>query len=148
LKYLESPAGTGPPRLFLAGGITDCPDWQSVLVEDLAHLDVIVYNPRRREFDVSDLSHTEEQIRWEYRHLRRADAVLFWFPSETLCPIVLFELGVQSAIAGRTIFVGVHPEYKRRADVLVQMSLVRPDVEVVHSIADLFIQTADWIRSF
>ncbi len=50
--------------------------------------------------------------RWEHDHLRRAKAIMFWFPSETLCPITLYELGAWTILARQTgtkLFVGADP---------------------------------------
>ena len=98
MLYIEAPNGVPPslpkkPALFLAGGITGCPDWQMKMCELLCNQDLVVMNPRRKNFDVSEADASRHQIEWEHTHLRMADAVLFWFPCETLCPIVLFELG-------------------------------------------------------
>src|SRR5262245_39813726 len=90
---IEPPAEyDGPgPSLFLAGGITGCPDWQAETISLFADLPLVLLNPRRRDFPINDPSAGPSQIEWEHRHLRRADAVLFWFPRETLCPIALYE---------------------------------------------------------
>ena len=37
----------------------------------------------------------------------------------------------------KPLFVGVHPNYQRRADVEIQTRLVRPDVTIVYTIEDL-----------
>lgn len=115
--------------LFLAGGITNCPDWQEQVINNLHDCDVTVFNPRRKEFDINDPSATEIQIAWEYKKLREATAILFWFPKETLCPIVLFELG---AHLGRDIplFIGCQQDYARIKDVQIQSRLVRPSIHV------------------
>jgi hypothetical protein len=136
------------PSVFLAGGITNCPDWQSEMCGLLSSVPLTLFNPRRKSFDVTDPLASERQIAWEYIHLRRADAVSFWFPSETLCPIVLFELGAQLAIGGRPIFIGVHPGYQRRADVLIQTRLSRPDIVVVDSLHVLASQVSAWAADF
>src|SRR5688572_19037925 len=139
MTYIEAPTEytpAGTPSVFLAGGISDCDDWQSRMVQLLSPLDVVVLNPRRREFPMNDPTAAGEQIRWEHRHLRRADARLFWFPSATLCPITLYELGAWSMAHG-PLFVGVDPGYARRLDVETQTKLARPDVRVVHSLQDL-----------
>jgi hypothetical protein len=100
--------------IFLAGGITGCPDWQSVLIPLISDLDITIYNPRRTNFDVKDFSVAEIQIAWEYERLHHVDAVSFWFAKETLQPIVLFELGgaLERPI---TVFVGVHAGYPRES---------------------------------
>ncbi len=98
---------------------------------------VLLVNPRRDEFDVSDKDLSVQQIRWEHYHLSNCYARMFWFPCETLCPITLFELGKFVGEPG-PLFVGCHPEYKRITDVEVQLSLYRQhDCKVSRSLADL-----------
>jgi hypothetical protein len=143
MYYVESPENfEHTPKyqsIFLAGGITGCPNWQQEIVHLLWDTDLVVLNPRRTVFPIHNPDVAEEQITWEYRHLREANAILFWFPCETLCPIVLYELGAWS-MTTKPIYVGVHPEYQRRRDVEIQMSLVRPEVEVVYSVQRLIEQ--------
>jgi hypothetical protein len=138
MRCLEAPRdfdGVGM-SIFLAGGVTGCPDWQSELASLLPTLDITALNPRRSRFDVSDDSMTVEQIEWEFRHLRRASAIAFWFPAESVCPIALFELGAWSE---RTtpLLVGTHPRYPRRRDVIEQLRLARPSVSIVSSLDEL-----------
>jgi len=134
-EYFEAPTDYigGGPSLFLAGGITNCPDWQAEMRGLLAGFDVTILNPRRRDFDVGNPDAAGAQIAWEFHHLRKASAILFWFPRETLCPIVLYELGAWS-MTDKPIFVGVHPGYVRRQDVVLQTRLARPDVEIVDNL--------------
>ncbi|HYH63281.1 MAG TPA: nucleoside 2-deoxyribosyltransferase domain-containing protein [Urbifossiella sp.] len=130
--------------LFLAGGITGTRDWQAELVELLADLPLVLLNPRRENYRWDDPAAAEEQIRWEFRHLRRATAVAFWFPPETLCPIALFELGGQVRAAHQPLFVGTDPAYARRSDVDIQLRLARPEVTVADTIAALAAQVRAW----
>jgi len=138
MRYIESPETSiiDGRSLFLAGGITGCPDWQRTMVELLYDTDWILLNPRRADFPIGDPSAAKAQITWEYAHLRHASAIMFWFPKETLCPIVLYELGAWS-MTMKPIFVGVHPEYERRQDVEIQTKLARPDVKIAYSLADI-----------
>ena len=147
MKYVEAlyeydEEGTS---LFLAGGITNCPDWQRQMVAMLHGQDMVLLNPRRSYFPIGDTGAAYEQILWENRHLRRASAISFWFPKETLCPIVLYELGAWSMTI-RPIFVGVHPDYERRQDVEIQTEIARADVQVVYSLRNLAEQVSDWVR--
>jgi hypothetical protein len=146
MKVVESPNTYSPGpkarRLYLAGGITGCPDWQQEMIHLLAQTELVIFNPRRRHFPMADPSAAEEQIRWEHHHLRLASDILFWFPCETLCPIVLYELGAWS-MTDKPIYVGVHPEYRRRQDVDIQTELTRPQVEIVYSLEDLAGQVVD-----
>ena len=146
MTYVEAPteyAGGDRPSVFLAGGISGTGNWQQEVVVLLKDTDLVVLNPRRRHFPINDPSAAEEQIGWEFRHLRRAKARAFWFPSATLCPIALYELGTWSAAPGR-LFVGVDPAYARRADVEIQTKLVRPEVTVVYSVEALASQVLHW----
>ena len=124
-----------PVDLFLAGGITNCPDWQSEIVQQLNHLPVRIANPRRVEvFKPED---EERQIMWEHDALKDTGCILFWFPEETLCPITLFELGKFTMRKDIPVFVGTHPGYKRKTDVFYQLKLERPEIVVVHNIVEL-----------
>jgi hypothetical protein len=141
MKYLEAPAPLTPelagmPKLFLAGGITNCPPWQEAMAAMLDITEYLVMNPRRANFPIDDPDAAEMQITWEHEHLRHADAILFWFPQETLCPIALYELGAWS-MTNKMIHVGLHPEYQRRQDVEIQTKLVRPAIHIVYSLRDL-----------
>ncbi|MDY6902992.1 MAG: nucleoside 2-deoxyribosyltransferase domain-containing protein [Cyanobacteriota bacterium] len=135
IEALEEFNGQGD-AIFLAGGISGCPDWQSQMVELLEPSPWIILNPRRANFPIHEPDASRQQIAWEYKHLRLASAILFWFPKETICPIVLYELGAWS-MTDKPLFIGVHPNYPRRQDVEIQTSLVRPEVKIVYSLQDL-----------
>jgi hypothetical protein len=149
VKYREAPETYDgiAPSLFLAGGITGCPDWQQDVVAKLQDTPLVLLNPRRATFPIEDKSAARSQIEWEHRHLRKATAIAFWFPCETLCPIVLYELGAWS-MTTKNLFVGVHPAYQRIQDVQIQTELVRPDVRVVTSIEELVEDITRWIQHF
>lgn len=150
MKYIESPTlwgwKDGTQSLFLAGGITGCPDWQQKMKLRLNETNLTLLNPRRADFPIGDPDAARDQIQWEYEHLRRASGILFWFCAETLNPIVLYELGAWS-MADETIFVGIHPDYKRIRDVEIQTELARPDVEVVYSLEALALNVEKWVSN-
>lgn len=147
-RYIEAPHewnGDGY-GLFLAGGITGCPDWQTHAADLLlADTDLVVLNPRRANFPIGDPGAADGQIKWEYRHLRMAAARLFWFPAESLCPIVLFELGAWTRTP-EPLFVATDPDYQRRQDVVIQTGLARPDVVVLDNLDGLCEQVIRWAR--
>lgn len=150
MTYIEAPDeydGTGP-SLFLAGGISGTHDWQADLSSLMAGLPLVLLNPRRRNFPMDDPTAAEGQIAWEFRHLRHATAVAFWFPPETLCPIALFELGGRIAEPKQALFIGTHPGYQRRLDVQIQLKLARPEVILTSDIHTLAEQVRAWaVRS-
>ncbi|MBM9508847.1 nucleoside 2-deoxyribosyltransferase domain-containing protein [Actinacidiphila acididurans] len=132
-RYVPDPAD--PVRsVFLAGGITHCPPWQSEAAAGLGEF--VVLNPRRADFDVADPGQTDDQIAWEFHHLWLADLTLFWFPAcdpaLTVQPITLYELGAAAATPTRQIVVGTDPAYPRATDVRLQLTHARPGL-TVHS---------------
>jgi hypothetical protein len=120
--------------VFLADGITGCPDWQKAAADALRDLSgLVVLNPRRSVPPRS--SDAVEQIDWEFRGLLRADLVLFWFPaSRSVQPIALYELGARAA-GGTPLAVGADAGYPRRADVVLQLSHARPGLVVADTLA-------------
>ncbi|MFF4085019.1 nucleoside 2-deoxyribosyltransferase domain-containing protein [Streptomyces sp. NPDC001777] len=138
MEYFEAPAEYRPgarPAVFLAGGITGCPDWQTEAARMFTDDDVAVLNPRRST-SAAPIPVTE-QITWEYQHLHRAAVVLFWFPRSvgSVQPIALYELGMHS---GRDvpIAVGADPDYVRGRDLRIQLSLARPGLTVHRHLSD------------
>lgn len=128
--YVEAPGplpGSGRV-VFLAGGITGCPDWQSEAAAALAGLDVIIANPRRPGAMAED--DAAGQIAWEFAALQRAEVIVFWFPgSDSVQPVTLYELGFHAA-GRKRIAVGADPGYRRRLDVVQQLSHARPGLRV------------------
>jgi len=126
-------------RLFLAGGITNCPDWQSEIIEKLKNLrELVIFNPRRKSFNIKDPNAAKEQITWEFNHLSDADFILFWFCAETIQPITLLELGKYClAYDHIPAFIGCDPKYERKQDVEIQTKLARPDIQIVYSLDEL-----------
>ncbi len=147
MRYVEATEiydGT-MPSLFLAGGINGTENWQVRMAGMLEPTEWVVLNPRRKVFP-TEAGAAEEQIRWEYEHLRRATACLFWFPPETLCPIALYELGGWSR-GNKPLFVGAHRDYRRLVDLRIQLSLVRPEVKVVCDLEELAAMAAGYLRN-
>lgn len=153
MNYIEAPdlwdgKGTG---IFLGGGITDCPDWQSDITKKFAAEfisdPVTILNPRRANFPINDPNAAERQIKWEYEHLELATAIVFWFSPPTLNPIVLFEFG-KYMNRGRPLFVGCDPEYARTQDVVIQSQFERPDIKVAESLEELCSQVVNWYHNW
>ena len=155
MKYVEAPNivedKTGITSVFLGGGITSCKDWQVNLVEILKDYNVTIYNPRRNQFDLTDVKVSEEQIRWEHKYLHESNILVFYFAEETLCPITLFELG---AALERNMYLPYHtrqhiiiycePGYKRKFDVEFQSSLAIEYFDKLSKNPDiLFVQVTD-----
>lgn len=131
--------------VFLAGGISNCPDWQKQVTEALSDLDITIYNPRRKNFDIENPQETEKQITWEYERLRKADFIIFHFSSATLNPITLFEYG-GALERNKPLFVNIHPEYKRKTDIEIQTKLHRPEIQITYTIEALTKQIRNYFE--
>lgn len=113
--------------IFLGGSITGAWDWQlqmSTKLSGTCH----VFNPRRYNFDVNNPEIEREQITWEFDTLKFCPMIMFYFSEETLAPITLFEYGKMINDPTKKLFVCVHPEYKRKNDVLIQTELSYPSL--------------------
>ena len=127
--------------IFLAGGITGCPNWQFDMIWELNNLansglyelgGLVIFNPRRDDFDVNDSKATIEQIKWEHKCLEKCDICSFFFPaSDTDQPITLYELGKNKSM--HSCVVGIQEGYKRAEDVRVQLTLDGDYCSIYHS---------------
>lgn len=129
------------PTVFLAGGITGCPDWQSELIGLIGFTDATIYNPRRKIFPSKESPEWEmdsrNQIKWEFDRLKSSDIISFWFSRGSDNPIVLYELGMWGNSRNTSIIVGVDPEYPRRRDVIIQTNIARPGIRICEHLKDV-----------
>ena len=100
------------PWIFLAGSIEmDAEeDWQSRVVQELSELDVVILNPRRKDWDsswVQEKSNPQfsEQVNWELAGLYGSDLALFYFQPGTQSPISLLELGLQAVAPDKVMVI-------------------------------------------
>jgi len=150
--YVEAPNITqtpnkGLPSIFIAGSISGTWDWHSKLISNLKDLDVVVYNPRRKNFPINDPTEAPKQIKWEFNHIRKADMLCFWFAPETVAPITLYELGAHS-MTEKPITIGLDPGYERILDVEIQTKLVRPDIQIAYSFNSFTKNVITMVKSF
>ena len=120
------------PSVFLAGGITNCKEWQKEVIKELEYCDISLFNPRQEHFDVSDKSASYKQILWEFERLEKMDIFSMYFCNDNSDqPICMYELGrniirMQNRFPNdweKRIVVSVEDGYKRKADVLIQTEL-------------------------
>lgn len=138
MDYVECPGTSDSIKisLFLAGGISGCRNWQQNIISKLSPLDIILYNPRRKDYDHKNPDIAQEQIEWEEKHIMKADVVAFFFCKETLCPVTLYELGVCNAVEGKKVVIGMDPEYQRRIDVEIQTKLKQPNTPIIYGLEE------------
>jgi hypothetical protein len=130
-------------KVFLAGGITSCPNWQKSIIDKLKGQEknikenIILFNPRRENFPIHDPNAANEQIKWEYDKLKESDMIIFWFSRGSLNPIVLYELGMWGNSRDIPIIIGIDEGYERKQDVEIQTKLAKPDVLTVYNLDDM-----------
>lgn len=140
-QVIIAPSTEKPKHIsvFLAGGITNCKEWQKEVMEELKDYDISVFNPRQEHFDVSDKSASQKQIVWEYERLEKMDIFSMYFCNDNSDqPICMYELGrnivrMQNRFTNdwqKRIVVSVEDGYKRKQDVLIQLSLCAPSLYV------------------
>lgn len=123
-------------KVFLAGGISNCEDWQSKVAEELQNEpdDLILIDPRSDKFDTGDDRAEIRQISWEFKMLENCDIFSMYFcGSESVQPICMYELGrnivrMQNRFPtsdewGHRIVITADPKYKRYKDVFIQGNL-------------------------
>ena len=134
--------------VFLAGGITNCPNWQEDIINRLENLStdkLVVFNPRRENFPIHDPSASYQQIEWEFKALENANIFSMYFSSGVSDqPICMYELGrnlVKMQIKNPTdwknrIVISTEEGYKRKQDILIQTELACGDLFINTQIND------------
>ena len=130
---------------FLAGGISNCPDWQKTVIEeiektediDLSHL--VIFNPRQENFKMYDAVTAQKQIEWEFRWLEQCDIFSMYFcNADSVQPICMYELGrhvLKKERQPNNIIISIEDGYARQFDVITQVNLAitKPDVILCHA---------------
>ena len=146
MKVVTSPKRVGniqdTASIFLAGSIEmgKARDWQTEVQDKLKLLDVVLYNPRREDWDASwtqDISNDDfrGQVEWELDYLDKADLILFYFDPNTKAPITLMELGL-FAKSGKCL-VCCPQGYWRRGNVQIVCARYKiPLMDNIHQLID------------
>lgn len=124
-------------KLFLAGGISNCPNWQADISKRIenseklkkkfnGYKNLIVYNPRCK-----NIPEELPQVIWEFEKLEKSDIISFWFSNGSVNPITLFEYGSHFKNKKKIIIVGCDPLYERKNNVTIQTLLAMPNLKVI-----------------
>jgi hypothetical protein len=106
MKEVKPPERYRDPNfesVFLAGSIEmgTAENWQLKVVSELSSKEVVIYNPRRTDWDSSWKQEYEnpqfyQQVNWELDSLEIADFILLYLVPDTMSPISLLELGIHA----------------------------------------------------
>lgn len=87
--------------VFLAGSIEmgQAENWQTQVEKGLVECDIVIFNPRRDDWDAKWKQHIDnpqfrEQVEWELNALEQADVIVMYFDPSSKSPISLLELGL------------------------------------------------------
>ena len=87
--------------IFIAGSIEEgkAVDWQTKIEKALSKSDIIIYNPRRDDWDSTwvqsiDNPQFRGQVEWELEAQEKATIIVMYFDPKTKSPISLLELGL------------------------------------------------------
>ena len=152
-----------PFTLFLAGSIEmgAAENWQEKFValitermkDVLEGWELVIYNPRRDDFDVSQEQSASnpyfaEQVNWELDNLYQSELHIFWFADDTLSPITLYEFGKHTNDGSFRMepLVGCGPRYKRRGN--LEIIAQREYIHLYSTIEEMVEATAKLMEDF
>jgi hypothetical protein len=99
--YPPNPIPENGNAIFLAGSIEQdhAQNWQELITQNIDNENIIVLNPRRKDWDQSWKEEIEnpyflEQVEWELKGQERADLIIMYFDPDTQSPVSLLELGL------------------------------------------------------
>ena len=128
--------------IFLAGGITNCSNWQKTLIDIFSStlkekeylLNILFINPRRKN-SISFKNEEEiiKQIKWEFKYLNKCDLFTMFFDDTKLSdqPICFYELGkylnqfqnIYKNNYEEHIIISYKKGFKRSLDLKIQIDL-------------------------
>ncbi len=139
---------TDKKKIFLAGSIEmgRAVEWQKRVVEDLEDVDVVLLNPRRRDWDSSwehSINHLQfrQQVEWELQALDDSDIIVMYFDPETKSPITLMELGIHAATNPGKVIVCCPDGFWRKGN--IDIVCARYGVAQVEDLNDLIFALRD-----
>lgn len=141
----------GMKTIFLAGTIEmgKAENWQERLAAALRHMDVLLLNPRRANWNAAWEQSIEnpafrQQVEWELDALDHADLVIMYFVPETRSPVTMLELGIHAANNPEKLIVCCPEGFWRKGnvDIVCQRFNVRqvPDMESLVKASVAFLQ--------
>lgn len=137
---------------FLGGGITNCRNWQNEVIEELFKLseeedlkDLVIYNPRRQNFDINQIK-AEDQIKWQFERIEKSHLFSMFFcgGTDSPQPICFFEYGKQLVARSNktgTLIITAQKDFVRFEDVYIQTHIMYPYHNLVNWQTDNYIKT-------
>lgn len=113
-------------------------NWQEKIVKAFKDKDIIIYNPRRDDWDTSWVQSInnpqfKEQVDWELNALNVANQIIMYFDPNTKSPISLLELGLFAS--SDKMFVCCPDGFWRKGN--VEIVCERYNIPLFNNIEDL-----------
>ncbi|MCE9507647.1 MAG: nucleoside 2-deoxyribosyltransferase domain-containing protein [Alphaproteobacteria bacterium] len=138
--------------VFLAGSIEmgSAEDWQAKVVAGLGHLDVLILNPRRDQWDSSweqkiTNAPFREQVEWELSALDAADIILVYYCPDTKAPVTMLELGLYAHSNPEKLIVCCPEGFWRKGN--VDIVCAKYGVEQAETLEGLIAATAERVSA-
>lgn len=140
-EYYYVPFFKDEIMVFLAGGITNCENWQKEVIDYLESLNqwetekLVIFNPRRNKWPKNgDIEEIKRQIEWEYDYLNKCDIFSMYFTNTEKSdqPICFYELGKYVGSSknyndhNHCCVISYQEGFKRSFDLEIQVGLVYP----------------------
>ena len=145
-------AHRGMPSVFLAGSIEmgSAEDWQAKVVSSLSHLEALILNPRRDQWDSSweqkiTNKPFREQVEWELNALDAADIILVYYCPNTKAPVTMLELGLYAHSNPEKLIVCCPEGFWRKGN--VDIVCAKYGVEQAATLEDLIAATAERVNA-
>lgn len=140
-------------KIFAAGSIEmgKAELWQDRLAKELSDFDVVLYNPRRDDWDSSWVqdptpgTQFHDQVSWELERIDHSDIVFFYFDPSTTSPITLLELGL-TLNSEMGVVVCCPDGYFKKGNVVITCDFV--GVKVVNTFEEAVENLKQMIRAY
>ena len=131
-------------KVFVGGSIEmgKARDWQAMLSEIVAPFDIVLLNPRRKQWDSTWEQSINnpvffEQVTWELDGINDADLCIFHFEPGTFSPITLMEFGYVAAKPDKKCVVSCPDGFWRKGN--VEIMAQREGIILYNSLTDLLL---------
>jgi len=147
MKLITSPSPIilgNNKAIFLCGSIEEnkAIDWQRVFAHGMKNEDVILLNPRRKNWDptwepVIENKEFKQQVLWELNGLDQADLIVVFFDKDTESPITLMEIGLHAKNKSNKMVVCCPDGYFRKGNVDIVCELYNiPQVDTLEELIE------------
>ena len=154
INFLKPYLNSKAIKVFLAGStkLNLIENWRNVFEDSLKNLDIIVFDPLRKDWDDSWKENIKniqfrEQVEWELEAQELADIVVMHFEPNALAPITLMEFGLNvrpKAIGYSRLIVHCPKEFWKKGN--VDIVCARYGIKQVENFKDLVVMTIKQIE--